>query len=79
MFPEQPIGIQSLEMGSVQRPAVGMEVPPGDAVHDEEHQAVLVEQGRDVLGDGRQGRGLDRDDDDVLRFQVLDFVGGERT
>ena len=57
---------------------MGVEVPPGDAVHDNEHQAVLVQQGTDALGDARQDRGLDSDDDDVLRLKIAWSVSDER-
>ncbi|MDQ1078716.1 hypothetical protein QE401_001242 [Pseudoroseomonas cervicalis] len=68
--------INRRQAASVQRAAMAVEIPPGDAVHDEGDGGVGPEQRRDGFRHLRQGGRLDGDDDGVLRAELGGAAGG---
>ena len=53
-----------------------VEIPPRNAVHREDDAGRRAEQRRDRRGRLRQGRGFQRDKDDILHPELLRPVGG---
>ena len=76
--PQGAARVQGGQLASVQVSAMGVEIPPRDAVHDEGHGGVGTQQRSDGGGDGGQGGCLDCDDHHVLRPEIGGIGAGGR-
>ena len=76
--PQDAAWIDTFYPPALPRGRVFVEVPPGNAVLCRDHSGVVLEQGRHLFGDGRQGLGLEGHDDEVLGAEFGRVVGAHR-